>query len=76
MGEAGPRGPAPAPPGLGRARAGPRHLRGATARGRGRPAGRDLHRRTPVPSLAPAGASRLAPARPGQSRPGIALATG
>lgn len=50
------------------------------AEGRRRLAGRDLYRRTPVPSLAPAGASRLdfplPPPCPVQSTPGIALATG
>lgn len=38
---------------------GPRTPRQGRAKGRRRLAGRDLYRRTPVPSLAPAGASRL-----------------
>lgn len=43
--------------------------------GRGRPPWRDLYRRTPDPSRAPAGALPTRP-RPIQSEPGIALATG
>lgn len=38
---------------------GPGSLGEGRAQGRRRPAGRDLYRRTPVPSLAPTGASRL-----------------
>lgn len=50
---------APAAAAVGEGPRGPRAPREGRAQGRRRRAGRDLYRRTPVPSLAPAGASRL-----------------
>lgn len=70
---------APAAAAVGEGLGGPGAPREGRAQGRRRRAGRDLYRRTPVPSLAPAGASRLdspPPLYPIQSTPGIALATG